>query len=345
MPPKVRVTDLRKRYGALEAVAGVSFDIHDGEVFGLLGPNGAGKTTTIECVLGLTIPDSGSIDVCGIDARRHPVAVRQKVGAALQTTSLHDRITPREALHLFGSFYLNHLPADTLIERFSLGPKADVPVDTLSGGQKQRLALALAFVNNPELVFLDEPTAGLDAHSRRELHAEIQTMRRDGHTVLLTTHDLDEAELLCDRIAIVSKGRIVATGSPKDLVARSGRMQQVTVETDVPIPDDVIDAVRLRDAGAEAPALHDELRPTGSEAPAYHGVSPSENGPQGLQPLRMETPTRLVLHTNTPGATVVALVSALESRGFGLRELHVQKATLEDVFVDLTATAPVEQTT
>jgi ABC-2 type transport system ATP-binding protein len=307
MPPKVIVSDLRKRYGLLEAVRGVSFEINDGEIFGLLGPNGAGKTTTIECVLGLTDPDAGMIEICGIDARRHPVEVREKVGAALQTTALQDRITPREALQLFGAFYRDALPADALLERFSLTHKADVAVDTLSGGQKQRLALALAFVNNPELVFLDEPTAGLDAHSRRELHAEIQAMRRDGHTVLLTTHHLDEAELLCDRIAIISKGQIVATGSPRELVSRSGRLQRVAFQADAPIPADVLAAL----PGLEQPA---------------------------------GDPTAGSLHTNTPGAMVLALVSALEAHGIGLNELHVQKATLEEVFVDLTEAPAAEIT-
>jgi ABC-2 type transport system ATP-binding protein len=307
MPPKVRVSDLRKRYGSFEAVRGVSFEINDGEIFGLLGPNGAGKTTTIECLLGLNTPDTGSIDICGIDARRHPVEVRQKVGAALQTTALQDRITPREALHLFGSFYRDHLAAQPLLERFSLTQKADVPVDTLSGGQKQRLALALAFVNKPELVFLDEPTAGLDAHSRRELHAEIQTLRREGHTVLLTTHHLDEAELLCDRIAIINKGQIVATGTPRELVARSARLQQIAFETDRPIPEDLI--------------------------AAFPGLA-----------LRSGDDRAATLHTSATGPTVIALVSALEARGITLLELHVQKATLEDVFVELTD-APAEQTT
>jgi ABC-2 type transport system ATP-binding protein len=334
MPPKVIISDLRKRYGTVEAVRGVSFEINDGEIFGLLGPNGAGKTTTIECVLGLTVPDAGTIEICGIDARRHPAEVRQRVGAALQSTSLQDRITPREALVLFGAFYRRPQPAEALLNRFSLTAKADVAVDTLSGGQKQRLALALAFVNNPELVFLDEPTAGLDAHSRRELHAEIQGLRREGHTVLLTTHHLDEAELLCDRIAIISKGRIVATGSPRELVARSTRLQRISVETDVPIPDEIIATFRSPDAGAEAPALH-------QDGPA----PPPGNGPQGLQSLRTEDATQFVFQTKTPGTTVLALVSALEARGIGLTELHLQKASLEDVFVDLTEAPPVEQTT
>ena len=169
MPAKVIIRDLRKSYGGVEAVAGVSFEIQDGEIFGMLGPNGAGKTSTLECVIGLREPDSGTIEVCGIDARQHPQEVKQRIGAALQTTSLQDKITGREALALFGSFYRRSVPPADLLKRFSLEEKADAPFDTLSGGQKQRLALALAFVNQPELVFLDEPTTGLDPQSRREI--------------------------------------------------------------------------------------------------------------------------------------------------------------------------------
>ena len=197
----------------------MSFEIRDGEIFGLIGPNGAGKTTTVECVIGLREPDEGAIEVCGIDARRRPQAVKEKIGAALQTTALQDKITPREALALFGAFYQRSAEPHALLERFALADKADAPFDTLSGGQRQRLALALAFVNKPELVFLDEPTAGLDPQSRRELHDEIVRMKHDGHTVLLTTHYLDEAEALCDRVAIIDRGRIVATGAPRELVA------------------------------------------------------------------------------------------------------------------------------
>ena len=172
-PPKVSVRDLKKRYGSVEAARGVSFEIRDGEIFGLIGPNGAGKTTTVECVIGLREPDEGAIEVCGIDARRRPREVKEKIGAALQTTALQDKITPREALALFGAFYQRKAEPAALLDRFALLQKADAPFEALSGGQRQRLALALAFVNNPELVFLDEPTAGLDPQSRRELHGEI----------------------------------------------------------------------------------------------------------------------------------------------------------------------------
>ena len=209
---KVIVRDLHKRYGDVQAAQGVSFEIAEGEIFGLLGPNGSGKTTTLECMIGLRQPDAGEIEVCGLDARRKPRAVKQKIGAVLQTIQLQDKITPREALALFASFYHHAAAPAHLLQRFSLDDKADAPFDSLSGGQRQRLAVALAFVNNPELIFLDEPTTGLDAQSRRELHAEIAAMKRDGHTVLLTTHYIDEAEQLCDRIAIIDRGRIIASG-------------------------------------------------------------------------------------------------------------------------------------
>src|SRR3954470_19614587 len=229
--PKVIVRDLQKRYDDVLAAQGVSFEVEDGEIFGLLGPNGSGKTTTLECVIGLRQPETGRIEVCGIDARQHPKAVKEKVGAVLQTIALQDKITPREALTLFASFYKRAAAVSGLIERFALGEKADAPFDSLSAGQKQRLAVALAFVNSPELIFLDEPTTGLDPQSRRELHAEIARMKRDGHTVLLTTHYIDEAEQLCDRIAIIDRGRVIASGPPRSLIAASTGAQSVSLTT------------------------------------------------------------------------------------------------------------------
>src|SRR5690242_17361485 len=221
MPAKLVVADLAKTYGRVDAVTGVTFDVEDGAIFGLIGPNGAGKTTTLECVIGLREPDRGRIEIAGVDRRRHPRDVKRKIGAALQTTALQDKMTPREALALFGSFYDQAATPAELLSRFSLEEKGDVAFDTLSGGQRQRLALALAFVNRPEGVFLDEPTAGLDPHARRELHDEILAMKRDGHTVLVTTHYLEEAEALCDAIAIIDKGRVIASGPPSEIMARS----------------------------------------------------------------------------------------------------------------------------
>jgi ABC-2 type transport system ATP-binding protein len=219
MRPALTVHGLERRYGAVTAVDGISFEVAAGEVFGLLGPNGAGKTTTLESILGLVRPDAGRIEIEGdTDLAR----ARAKVGAVLQATGLPDKITPREALTVFGAFYPAPLAPRTLLERFGLTEKADAPFDTLSGGQKQRLALALAFAGNPRLLLLDEPTTGLDPQMRRDVQDHIAAMRGEGRAVLLATHDMAEAERLCDRIAVIARGRIVATGTPGELIAASG---------------------------------------------------------------------------------------------------------------------------
>jgi ABC-2 type transport system ATP-binding protein len=303
MPPKVTVRNLVKRYGDVEAARGVSFEIRDGEIFGLIGPNGAGKTTTVECIIGLREPDEGEIEVCGIDARRRPRAVKEKIGAALQTTAFQDKISPREALALFGAFYHQQAEPQSLLERFALLEKADAPFDTLSGGQRQRLALAVAFVNKPELVFLDEPTAGLDPHSRRELHGEIVRMKRDGATVFLTTHYLNEAEALCDRIAVIDRGRIVAAGTPAELVARSRSAPMVQLSTVQPLAREWLERIRGID-----------------------GLSCQETSAQ--------------FRSATVRSTVAEVMTELESRGLELVELKVSKATLEDVFLELTNSEP-----
>jgi ABC-2 type transport system ATP-binding protein len=303
---KVIVRDLHKSYGEVHAAHGVSFEIEDGEIFGLLGPNGSGKTTTLECVIGLRQPDSGDIEVCGVDARRRPQAVKQKIGAVLQTIALQDKITPREALALFASFYRETAAPAALLHRFALDEKADAHFDTLSGGQRQRLAVALAFVNNPELIFLDEPTTGLDPQSRRELHAEIAQMKRDGHTVLLTTHYIDEAERLCDRIAIIDRGRIIAAGPPRSLIAESTNIQTVSVTTARPLDRQWLTAIE----GAED-IVADDLK--------------------------------IAFRTRTIGPSIAALMRIVEAHDIELTELHVRKATLEDVFIALTSASSVEQ--
>jgi ABC-2 type transport system ATP-binding protein len=299
MQAKVRVRNLRKKYGDVDAACGVSFEIESGEIFGLIGPNGAGKTTTLECVIGLREPDDGSIEVCGIDARRRPRAMKEKIGAALQTTALQDKITPREALALFGAFYRTRAEPQRLLERFALAETADRAFDTLSGGQRQRLALALAFVNNPELVFLDEPTAGLDPQSRRELHGEIAQMKADGHTVLLTTHFIDEAERLCDRLAIIDRGHIVAMGTPRELIAQSNQTPSVLLWTMQPLEPEWLEDL------------------------------------QGVEDLSCDG-TVARFRTPTVNATLSALLQRLDAHGVQVAELRVQKATLEDVFLELT---------
>jgi len=302
MGPKLSVRDLRKTYGRVQAVRGVSFEVQEGEILGLLGPNGAGKTTTLECLIGLREPDAGEIEVCGLDARRQPREVKQRIGAALQTTALQDKITPREALALFGSFYSHRATPEELLERFALVEKADATFDTLSEGQRQRLAIALAFVNRPEIVFLDEPTAGLDPQARRELHGEIARTRRDGHTALLTTHYIDEAEQLCDRVAIIDHGRIIALGTPHELIARSKATQSVSLVVAQPLDGLRMDAVPgVVDADVEG--------------------------------------ARARFKTTDLNRTMPELLKLLESRRLELTELHVRKASLEDVFIELTGTA------
>jgi len=303
--PSVTVSDLRKQYDDVVAADGVSFEIDRGEIFGLLGPNGSGKTTTLECIIGLREPDRGEIKVAGIDARRHPRTVKERIGAVLQTTSLQDKITPREALTLFASFYLKAARPADLLERFGIVEKADAPFDSLSGGQRQRLALALAFVSNPELVFLDEPTTGLDPQSRRELHAEISRMKTDGHTVLLTTHYIDEAERLCDRIAIIDRGRIIATGAPHELIAGSTTYQSVSLATATAIDPTLLAAV------------------------------------PGIDDLAIDG-TRTTFRTATVSRTLGGLLHELDARGIDVVDLRVKKATLEDVFIRLTDSGPRE---
>ena len=302
MSATVVVSNLRKHYGPVTAVDGVSFEIRSGEIFGLIGPNGAGKTTTVECLIGLRQPDEGRIEVCGIDARRRPRDVKQHIGAALQTTALQDRITPREALDLFGAFYGGLVPSDQLLRRFGLVEAANQAFDTLSGGQKQRLALALAFVNNPEVVVLDEPTAGLDPRVRRDLRDEIARMRADGRTVLLTTHDLEEAGLLCDRIAIINRGRVVATGAPRELTSGSTALPTVSVSTTPALPSGWLDGV------------------DGLDGLTYESVV-----------------TRF--RTSRLGDALAGMLASAASKGAEVSELHVQKATLEDVVIELTTSA------
>jgi len=271
----------------------------------LLGPNGAGKTTTLECVTGLRAPDAGEITVCGIDVRRQPRAAREQLGVSLQHTALQDKITPREALTLFASFYRKSVPVDTLLGRFALTAKADAAFDSLSGGQRQRLALALAFVNQPRVVLLDEPTAGLDPQARNDLQGEILRLKRDGHTVLLATHYLEEAEALCDRVAIIDQGSLLAIGTPRDLVERSSSLQSVVLETNKPLSRDVL---------ADFPDI-DALEVAN---------------------------TTIRFRTATPLPALAALAALLLREKIELVDLRVQKTTLENVFLTLTAKRDTE---
>jgi ABC-2 type transport system ATP-binding protein len=298
-PMSLSVRNLSKRYGPLEAVSGVSFDVAAGEVFGLLGPNGAGKTTTIECLTGLVRPDAGHVEIGGVDVLRHPRRARARLGVALQSTGLQDKITAREALAAFGALYAKPAPAGELLERFGLAEKADARVETLSGGQRQRLALAIAFLNDPQVLVLDEPTAGLDVHSRRELHEHVRRMQADGRAVLIATHDMDEAEQLCSRLAVMDAGRIVARGAPRDLIAGVGGTSDVVARVDRTVPASVLSEVLgARDGRAEGQVLR--------------------------------------FSSDHLGASLASLFTVLSSHGAAVVSLHAGRPRLEDVILHLT---------
>ena len=307
-PTRVSVCNLAKRYGPIEAVRDVSFELVPGEIFGLLGQNGAGKTTTIECLLGLRRPDSGSLSIGGIDVLADPVRARQCVGAQLQSAALQDKITPQEALRLYASFY--NKPADTnnLLAQFGLTGKAHDPFDSLSGGQKQRLFLALALLNNPEVLILDEPTAGLDPQSRRGLHQIITSLRTAGRTVLLSTHNLEEASMLCDRIGILHEGRLIANATPAELIAQARAHPRVSFRTTQPL------------GATQVAAL-----------PVVTNHAPQGSGWQ--------------LVTTDVNRTVSGLVRLMEATGNEMLDLQIQRPTLEDVFIELTGQAWAQTST
>src|SRR5258707_1410047 len=225
----IEFQNLTKRYGDVEALRGVSFSVSEGEVFGLLGPNGAGKTSTVEILEGLRTPDSGRASVCGLDPQRSGAEFKYIIGAALQSTALPDKMRVHEALDLFGSFYPRRRGTAELLKRFGLEEKRNAFYSQLSGGQKQRLALAMALVNDPRVVFLDEPTAGLDPQVRREIYI-VEELKKEKKTILLTTHYIEEAERLCDRVAIVDHGKVIALGTPRELKGRSDAVTRITVK-------------------------------------------------------------------------------------------------------------------
>jgi len=288
------VERLSKRYGAVEALSGVSFEVRSGEIFGLLGPNGAGKSTALECILGLRRPDAGA------------VRVSSRPGALLERASLQDRITPRQALELFGSFYPDPFDAGELLARFDLEDKADEAFRTLSGGQRQRLFLALALISRPSILVLDEPAAGLDPHARRTLRQLIRATRAEGRTILLSTHDLEEAAQLCDRVGILDRGHMVAVATPAELIERVEAPVRVLVRTAPPLPADVIEPIA--------------------------GVLRASAGQGGW-----------ILETRAPNRLLAELVRLTDQAGAEFLGFEVLRPTLEDAFLELTGRSwPVE---
>jgi ABC-2 type transport system ATP-binding protein len=305
MPPAIRCHDLHKSYPArphpVEAVKGLDLEVQTGECFGLLGPNGAGKTTTIEILEGLLTPTSGDVEILGRRWGQEDDALRQRLGISLQETRLSEKLTVQETATLFRSFYARGIDAAKAIAEVSLTEKANAFVGKLSGGQKQRLAVALALVGDPELVFLDEPTTGLDPQSRRQLWDILRRFKAQGRTILLTTHYMDEAERLCDRVAVVDHGSVIALGSPAELIARLGG-------------EHLIEFVLAEGETIDEPAL--------SGLPAVVRVWREEDA--------------LVLAVTAPHLALPALLNTLEQKQRHLALLTTRHASLEDVFVTLT---------
>jgi ABC-2 type transport system ATP-binding protein len=299
--PALQVRNLRKSYKDVTAVAGLDLEVHPGECFGLLGPNGAGKTTTIEICEGLTQPDSGEVEVLGLRWSADAGRLRQRLGIQLQDTQLSEKLTVRETVRLFRSFFHHGPEVSKVIALVQLDEKQHARVGALSGGQKQRLALACALVGDPDLLFLDEPTTGLDPQARRQLWDLIDEFKVAGKTTILTTHYMDEAQRLCDRVAIMDHGRIIALGTPRELIASIGVQHVVEFAGTMPGELDLSTVRRI-----------DGVRDVRSE-----------NGQVRLQVTE--------LHRAVP-----ALLEELGRQGIALTELRTHSASLEDVFVALT---------
>ncbi len=296
--PAVVCRGLRKRYGSVVAVDGLDLEVRAGECFGLLGPNGAGKTTTVEILEGLLRPDEGEVEVLGLRWGMDDGALRQRLGIQLQETQLNEKLAVEEIVRLFRSFYRHGPSVSRVLEMVGLEPKRRSWVGKLSGGQKQRLAVACALVNDPDLLFLDEPTTGLDPQSRRQLWSLLDGFRGRGGTILLTTHYMDEAQALCDRVAIVDRGRVIALGTPRELVASLGADHVVEFAVD-----------SHAEVGAQALA-----------------------GLPGVTAVRVDGGT-ISLCVGEPHVVVPALLAELERQDLRLARFAVHQATLEDVFV------------
>jgi ABC-2 type transport system ATP-binding protein len=299
--PPISVQSLHKSYGDFEAVRGIDLEVGAGEVFGLLGPNGAGKTTIIEILEGLRPRTSGKVSVLGFDPAVNINHIKNSIGVCLQATNLPDKMKVHEALELFDSFYTRHTDRDKLLKRLQLWEKKDAFYKSLSGGQKQRVALALALLNEPTLLFLDEPTTGLDPQVRHEIHGVIQELKENQRSILLTTHYIEEAERLCDRVAIIDAGKIIELGTPREIQQRVLGHTLVEVTTNQAM-------------------LLDQL-PGGLRSEKY---STRDDG------------RTLAMQSDSPAALIVELVKWIDRQNLRLVDIHMKRPTLEDVFIELT---------
>ncbi|MGA9531562.1 MAG: ABC transporter ATP-binding protein [Anaerolineales bacterium] len=300
METAVTVSDFSKTYGEVVAVDEISFEVRPGEIFGLLGPNGAGKTTTLECLEGIRQPDRGQLAVMGVDPTQEPRKLHQVMGVQLQASGLPADMLVDEAMHFFSAYHAVE-PRHELLDRLGLGEKRRTPYRQLSTGQQRRLALALAIAHRPEVLILDEPTAGLDVASRAELHALMAELRSEGTAILLATHDMAEAEKLADRVAILLRGRIAATGTPADLTATGSGLTKISLRTENRM--DALDPGSL--PGVVRTARQDEYQ---------------------------------VMMSNDAGTTLVALIHRIEAEGDRLVDLRVERPSLEERFLEITET-------
>ena len=297
----IAVAGLKKTYAAFEAVKGIDFEVRQGEVFGLLGPNGAGKTTTVEILEGIRQRSAGDVTVLDFDPDFQKQQLKDRIGVCLQATNLPDKITVNEALNLFASFYTRVVDGNALLKRLQLWEKRNSGYATLSGGQKQRLALALALINDPQLLFLDEPTTGLDPQARLEIRDLLMELRREHRTILLTTHYIEEAERLCDRVAIIDAGHIIAIGTPRELQEKTLGQSTIEVSWDR--------ALNVADI------------------PTWNGASSCTLQPDG----------RGVTVTSARSAhTLVEIVKWIDQQGLEIEDVRLKRPTLEDVFIELT---------
>ena len=301
MDNPIEVEGLKKSYGSFAAVKGIDFEVRAGEVFGLLGPNGAGKTTTVEILEGLRTRSGGRVRVLGFDPEVQTMELKDRLGVCLQATNLQDKLKVREAVEVFSSLYTRTVDTAQLLRRLQLWEKRESLYMHLSGGQKQRLALALALLNDPQALFLDEPSAGLDPQARLEIHELVQDLRREQRTILLTTHYIEEAEKLCDRVAIIDEGRIIAIGTPRQIQEKTLSDSIIEIECAQPV------------AAGDLPQWAEAVKTSLDERR-----------------------TILTVTSRRPARTIVEMMKWLEDQGLELADIRIKRPSLEEAFIELT---------